>query len=408
MTLTDLLLWLPAVLLLVPLAVLTVECLAALLPCQAAPAHDGGERPPCAVLVPAHDEEQTLPQTLAELWPQLFPGDRLLVIADNCTDRTAAVARTAGADVIERRDAQRRGKGYALAFGVDSLRAGLPAVVVVIDADCRVPDGCLDRLVRTVAATGRPVQAAYTLDPPPGAGPRSRLSAYAFRFKNLVRPLGLHRLGLPCLLTGSGMAFPWTALRDAPLASGNIVEDLRLGIDLAVAGFAPLFEPLAQVGGELPAGRRAAQAQRRRWEHGHLRTLLTQVPRLLSAAVRQRRADLIGLATEVGVPPLSVLTLLWIIGGAVTLGGWAGGASAGPVLLVLAAGGVAFSAALAAWVKYGRTVLPPAALLAAPWYILAKLPIYLGFLVRPQRAWVRTERNQPARPAGPPPVETAL
>ena len=92
---------------LVPLAVLAVECLAALLPARPSP---DGPRPSCAVLVPAHDEEAGLPATLAALWPQLEAGDRLLVVADNCTDRTAAVARAAGAEVLERRDPDRRGK----------------------------------------------------------------------------------------------------------------------------------------------------------------------------------------------------------------------------------------------------------------------------------------------------------
>ena len=75
------------------------------------------------VLVPAHDEETGLPITLAELRTQLAAGDRVLVIADNCTDGTARVARAAGADVLERTDAHRRGKGYALAAGVQALAA---------------------------------------------------------------------------------------------------------------------------------------------------------------------------------------------------------------------------------------------------------------------------------------------
>jgi cellulose synthase/poly-beta-1,6-N-acetylglucosamine synthase-like glycosyltransferase len=376
--------------------VLTVECLAALLPGRWPDSAPSGTRPPSVILVPAHDEEGGLPATLAGLRPQLRPGDRLLVVADNCTDRTAAVARAAGAEVVERHDPDRRGKGYALAAGVDALRADPPAVVVVIDADCRVAAGALDRLVSAAAATGRPVQAAYTLDPPPGAGVSDRLSAYAFRFKNLVRPLGLRRLGLPCLLTGSGMAFPWAVLRDAPLASGNIVEDMALGLDLALAGRLPLFEPGAQVSGELPAGRRAARAQRQRWEHGHLQTLLRQVPRLVLAAVRQRRIALLGLAAEVGVPPLSVLVLLWAALTGVTIGWWAAGGAALPAALPLAGGAATLAAALLAWAKFGRAVLPPAALLAAPWYVLGKLPIYLAFLRRPQRAWVRTERTPPA------------
>ena len=269
MTVLELILTLIAIALLTPLAVLTVECLAALLPVGPPTGPPplvggglGGRRPTCAVLIPAHDEEAELPATLAAIWPQLEAGDRILVIADNCTDGTAAIAKTAGAEVFERRDADRRGKGYALAAGVDALRAGPPDVVVVVDADCRCAAGAIDRLIRTAAALGRPVQATYILKPPPDAAATARLSAWAVRVKNLVRPRGLRRLGLPCLLTGSGMAFPWRLLRDAPLASGNIVEDMRLGIDLAIAGHPTVFEPAAEFVSVLPAGGGAARSQR--------------------------------------------------------------------------------------------------------------------------------------------------
>src|SRR5436305_9333357 len=169
MTVADALLLLVALGLLVPLAVLTAECLAALGPPPPTPSRP---RPRCAVLVPAHDEEAGLPAALVSLRPHLLPGDRLLVVADNCADGTAAAARVAGAEVAERTDPVCRGKSYALAFGVEQLTADPPDVVVVVDADCRLGDGCLDRLVRA-AATGRPAQAAYALDPPPGAGPRA-------------------------------------------------------------------------------------------------------------------------------------------------------------------------------------------------------------------------------------------
>jgi cellulose synthase/poly-beta-1,6-N-acetylglucosamine synthase-like glycosyltransferase len=385
----DLLLTLLALALLVPLTVLAVECLAALLSARRSP---DGPRPLVAVLVPAHDEEAGLPATLTALLAQLKPGDRLLVVADNCTDHTAAVARAAGAEVLERHDDIRRGKGYALAAGVDALRAGSPDVVVIVDADCRPGAGAIDQLARTAIVTNRPVQAAYALDPPPDASAGGRLSAWAFRTKNIVRPRGLRRLGLPCLLTGSGMAFPWRLLRDAPLASGHIVEDMKLGLDLAIAGHAPVFEPAAAIGGELPAGRSAARGQRTRWEHGHLGTLVTQAPRLMLEAVRQRRLDLAGLALELAVPPLSILGMLWtiVVIAALTLAeSWL------PAAFLLAGGAFAAVAGMLAWSKFGRTVLPPAALLAAPVYVLGKLPIYLAFFVKPQRAWVRTPRNEP-------------
>src|SRR5205085_5481634 len=107
---------------------------------------------------------------------------------------------------------------------------------------------------------------AYVLLEPPQASYKQRLSAFAFKFKNVVRPLGLDRLGAPCLLTGTGMAFPWAVLRGASLATGNIVEDMRLGIDLAAAGHPPRLCAEAHVRSALPAGGRAAVAQRRRWE----------------------------------------------------------------------------------------------------------------------------------------------
>jgi cellulose synthase/poly-beta-1,6-N-acetylglucosamine synthase-like glycosyltransferase len=402
MTVPDLLLTLIAVALLAPLAVLAVECLAALLPARAP---TDGPRPTCAVLVPAHDEEAGLPATLAAIWPQLEQGDRLLVIADNCTDGTAAAARIAGAEVHERRDPNRRGKGYALAAGVDALRAGSPDVVVIVDADCRASAGAIDRLIRTAAATGRPVQAVNFIDPPPAATAASRLSAWAVRVKNMVRPRGLRRLGLPCILTGSGMAFPWRLLRDAPLATGHIVEDMRLGIDLAIAGHPTLFEPAAEFVSALPAAGGAARSQRTRWEHGHLGMLVTQVPRLCIQAVRQRRLDLAGLALELGVPPLSVLALAWTSAAVVSLTlaeSWL------PAWLLLTGGAIAAVAGLLSWFAFGRAVLRPAALLAAPLYAAGKLPMYLKFLVRPQQAWVRTPRDaQATADDRPPPGEVA-
>ncbi len=385
----DLILVVLALALAAPLAVVAAECIASLWPARRAPTCN---RVRCAVLVPAHNEEVGLAATLAELTPQLAPGDRILVVADNCTDRTAEIARRAGADAIERTDPEHRGKGYALAFGLAQLAGNPPEVVVVIDADCRVPAGALDALVRAVAATGRPAQAGYTLDPPADADPRSRISAFAFRLKNVVRPAGLDRLGLPCLLTGTGMAFHYAALQGVPLASGNIVEDMRLGVDLAVAGYPPRYLPAARVGGELPTGGRAAAVQRTRWEHGHLRTLLSQCPRLMWHAIRQRRPALFGLALELGVPPLSILALVVAIALVLTTMRWLAGGSVVPVALLTGATVATILALLVAWAKHGRATLPLATLLAVPGYVLGKLPIYVAFLVRPQRAWVRTTR----------------
>jgi cellulose synthase/poly-beta-1,6-N-acetylglucosamine synthase-like glycosyltransferase len=73
--------------------------------------------------------------------------------------------------------------------------------------------------------------------------PKDSISALAFLVKNLVRPSGLKQLGFPSLLTGTGMAFPWSIIRSVSLASGNIVEDMHMSLDLAIAGHPTLFCP---------------------------------------------------------------------------------------------------------------------------------------------------------------------
>ena len=89
-----------------------------------------------------------------------------------------------------------------------------------------------------------------------------QMAEFAWRVKNWVRPLGLSALGLPCQLMGTGMAFPWAVIRSAKLASGQIVEDLNLGLDLAMAGSPPIFCPSAQVTSRFPISAAAAERQR--------------------------------------------------------------------------------------------------------------------------------------------------
>ncbi len=298
-----------ALVLLVPAGVLLIQVLAAVLPERSDNARAAlpALRPQVAVLVPAHDEAVGIGATLRSLLAQLAPGDRLLVVADNCSDDTAAIARSAGAEVIERVDAVRRGKGYALDFGIRHLEAAPPGVVVMVDADCALHPGSLERLVRLAVDSGRPVQALYLMAAPPGAALKTRIAEFAWVVKNQVRPLGFRRLGLPCQLMGSGMAFPWRIIRDAPLASAHIVEDMRLGLDLAAAGAAPLFCPDAVVTSFFPTHAEGIADQRARWERGHVGVILQEVPRAFRRALTRGRPSLAAMALDVSVPPLTIL-----------------------------------------------------------------------------------------------------
>lgn len=379
--------------LLVPVAVLFIECCAALLPARPESNTSNLLRPSLAVLIPAHNEALGIGATLKTILPQLTEQDRLIVIADNCEDDTASIARNFGATVLERTDVERRGKGYALDYGLRFLEQDPPEVVILIDADCIVHTGTIDRIARKAGILGQPVQATYLMEQPANPKPKDAVSALAFTVKNLVRPSGLSRLKQPCLLTGTGMAFPWSIICHAPLASGNIVEDMQLALDLAIAGHPAVFCKEARVTGLLPQQEQAATSQRTRWEHGHLQTLLTQVPRLLKASVEQKRFDLFAIALDLFVPPLSLLVMLWAAVTGVTLLTGILGFSWIPAMILILQGLLIFISIFGAWAKFGRADLPIQTLLAVPFYILWKIPLYLAFLIRPQTKWVRTERD---------------
>lgn len=379
-------------LVLVPVGLFVAEVLAGLLPRRPAP-EPSVPRRRVAVVVPAHDEAAVIERTLLRLSTQLQADDRLLVVADNCSDDTARIARSTGAEVIERIDPARRGKGYALDCAIRNLAADPPRIVVFIDADCEFADGSLDRIARLCEASRRPVQALYLMLAPERPGTMVQVGQFAWTVRNHVRPLGCLRLGMPCQLMGTGMALPWRLAQALPLASSNLVEDMRMGIDCARLGHPPLFCPEAQVTSRFPAVASAARSQRTRWEHGHLAMICSQVPRLLGEGLRGRNWGLLAIVWDMCIPPLAllVLALLGLGLAAGLVGGFTGRFEASFLALgQLAALAVAL---VLAWLRFGTRSLPARDLLRIAPYVLSKIPLYLQFLSRRQTDWVRSRRD---------------
>jgi cellulose synthase/poly-beta-1,6-N-acetylglucosamine synthase-like glycosyltransferase len=385
-----------ALLLCLPVIVVLLQVLLSL-PSARAAATVTGRRPRIAVLVPAHDEAAGIGATLDTITPQLAPGDRLLVVADNCLDATASVAAAHGAHVVQRCDETRRGKGYALDFGVRHLEKDPPDVVVIVDADCQLGPQALTRLSQACVASARPVQALYLMHTPRGASLKARIGELAWVVKNLVRPLGAHRAGWPCPLMGTGMAFAWKHLCGAPLASGHLVEDMQLGLHLAAAGTPPLFCPDARVASTFPQNAAGLASQRARWEHGHLGLIATQAPRLLWRALVRGRPALLAMALDLAVPPLAALVLLLLGTSVLAALAAVAGAGALPLALSSAALGLLALAVLLAWRRHAHDVLSLRELLGAPLYVLAKVPLYARLFRSRQVEWVRTRRDDQPR-----------
>lgn len=390
------LLWLLlAGLLAVPTGVFVVEILAAV--CAGSRSKGAAvqaARPAVTILMPAHNEELVIEATLRKLQPHLRAGDRVLVVADNCSDRTAELVRAAGGDVTERFNSRLRGKGYALDHGVRQLERGpAPHWVLILDADCTLHPGAVDALWAQVQATGRPAQAVYLMEHDPANRAVSPVAVFAWRVRNLVRPKGMWVLGGPCHLTGSGMAFPWPLLRQLPLASGHIVEDMKMGVDLAKAGHPPVLALDALVTSTFPVSKAGAQAQRTRWEHGTLGMLLHDVPRMLLMGLLGQGRGVLALAVDMLVPPLALLAvmLLAVFGGTLAWSLFAGHSLA---LMVMAVELVLFFVAVTlAWWTFGRDIVSPAQVPALFGYVMSKFPIYAQFLVKRQMEWVRSKRD---------------
>jgi cellulose synthase/poly-beta-1,6-N-acetylglucosamine synthase-like glycosyltransferase len=378
-----------------PIIMLLIECIAALLPNRNDVNYSHIPQPKLYVIIPAHNEESCISATLLSLKNELKIDKEVIVVADNCTDNTAAIARQYNAIVLERTDSLQRGKGYALDFGFQYMKANPPEVVIVIDADCTVHKGAIERLAKMAITKNRPIQATNLLKPPEKMTARDAFSTLAFLVKNLVRQRGMQNLALPATLTGTGMALPWFLISKATIATANIAEDKQQGIDLAIAGYNPIFCEEALVTGYFPQTKKAGNTQKMRWVHGHLQTLTTQVPRLILAGVQQKRFDLITIALDLAVLPISLLVTLWLICTSIALSLSALLATSWlPTTILLIEGLLLLIAITSAWLKFGRTDLPIRMLLKIPVYILWNIGIYWSFIIKPQKSWIRTERDK--------------
>ena len=386
-----------ASLLAIPVAVFCLEIIAAIvLPQRKLTMRMQGVRPRLAVLVPAHNESSGLLPTLADIQGQLLAGDRLLVIADNCTDDTAAVARAADAEVVERHNATKLGKGYALDHGLRHLSVDPPEIVIAIDADCRVQDRTIDQLALTSAATGRPVQALNVVISTSNSPVNHRVAEFAGRVKRWLRPLGLSALRLPCQLSGTGMAFPYDVVRSADLTTGSIAEDVELGLELSLAGYSPSFCPSACVISEFPSSIGGRNTQRKRWEQGHIHLIGKDALRLFSLAIAHHNWNLLALTLDLAVPPLSLLGILIVAvfaaaGLAVFLG-----FSSTPLIISTATLLGFIAAIFLAWLTCGRDVLPASSFWSLIPYVTGKLGLYSQILFGKANAqWDRTDRKKP-------------
>lgn len=344
------------------------------------------------IIIPAHNEELVIGQAVQCARQVDWPTEnfRVVVVADNCTDRTAAVAREAGAHVLERFDKEKRGKGYALdfAFGV-SRREGFADAVAVIDADAQVSRNLLEAYARRIEQGAHAVQVHYGVSNT-NASWRTRLLSIAKAAFHIVRSRARERLELSCGIRGNGWAVTHALLQRVPYACFSLTEDLEFGIVLGMNGYRVAYADEAHSDAEMVSGEKASRQQRQRWERGRFALMRSKTFPLLLQAIRMRSRVCLDLALDLVVLPLSyiVLNVVALLGVAAVLPSgrgtswlWVGAGCLVALLLHILRGWQLSGAGVRGLLDLGR----------APFFLLWKLAVMLRG--GQSKEWVRTKRE---------------
>jgi 1,2-diacylglycerol 3-beta-glucosyltransferase len=366
-----------------------------------------------AFVVPAHNEELSIAQTIRSLSAVDYPTEqrRIVVVADNCSDRTAEVARSAGAEVLVRNNLAQRGKGYALALAFGELLAENVTTridaVVVVDADTTVSPNILQAFAAGLADGEKVLQATYRVANNDATW-RTALMAVAFTCMHDVRSIGRERLKLSTGLRGNGMCFSVEALERVPHHAASLVEDVEHGLDLAAAGIRVAFVHEATVEAEMPEQAEESASQRTRWEHGRTKLRYERLPKMVLRAIATRDPVQADLAVDLAIPPLArivpVVSAASVAGGLVRMVIQRWPRFVWPAMV--GSVGIAIHVAMGWW-RSGTGFAGLTALLRVPGYILWKLGLQprgvkgreksgekgLGNNPTDAEEWVRTTRN---------------
>ena len=344
------------------------------------------------VLVPAHDEERRIHETVRSLHATDYDPKlrRIVVVADNCSDETAEQARAAGAEVWERTDPDLPGKGAALGWALARLRQE-PGwqTLVIVDADTRADRAFLRMLNERVDAGAEVVQGEYRVANP-DESVVSRLAELSFAIQSVLRQRGRAALGAAAKLQGNGMAFSRRVIERHEWSFDQLTEDVDAWLSLVRRGVRPTFEPRARVAGLMPTTVEAARVQRARWEAGRLQLVRRHlVPGLREAVAHRDPVLLEALVSELVFPPLATLA------GAIAATGVVRTLATGRPGSAPAQAGVLATHALAGLVvsrasrkTYAALALVPAVL---AWKLALKVELALG---HGPTGWKRTPRPE--------------
>lgn len=361
---------------------------------RTAPASAPATRQRLLFLVPAHNEELLIESCVRSLLALAYPAVAfdVTVIADNCSDRTAARARAAGARCLERHDPGLRGKPHAIAWALERLPVARYDAAVIVDADTVLDPGFAHQLDASGPLRARAAQAFFDLSNP-NESPITRMAAVlATAIHGFAYPLK-QRAGLNVPLVGNGMAVGTDVLARHGWRAFSICEDWEMYALLTARGVPIVGVPDARLRAQEARSLRQSSTQRQRWTAGKLTVLARLGPRLSFSphiGIRQKLDALAELAAPGPALHLGLVLLLGLACAALR-------PPAGAILLG-ALGASLLRPTVYTLVALRRDPNPAAALRAfafLPVYALWRIATAMRALRRVGDApWVRTQRHE--------------
>ena len=232
-----------------------------------------------AVLIAARNEEQVIQNLIESINAQTYPKDRItvFVVADNCTDHTAAAAKNAGAVVYERENKHKVGKGYALDFLLERIsedyQQGSFDGYFVFDADNILEDDYIEQMNGTFSQ-GYDIVTGYRNSK--NYGDNWISAGYALWFLRESQYLNRCRamLGTSAAVSGTGFLFSRRAIDEC----GGwhfflLTEDIEFTIECVTRGWKIGYCEKAVLYDEQPTKFRQSWHQRLRWSRGYLQEI---------------------------------------------------------------------------------------------------------------------------------------
>ena len=337
-----------------------------------------------AIIVPAHNEELLISETVRSAFALNYPKELLavLVIADNCSDATAELARGEGARVLERTGNPGKGQGLNDAFNL-LLQENWDAFLV-LDADSCLHPETLMEIDRQLVNGSQAIQIRYGVLNP-GESLRTRAMELSTASYNALRPLGKSALGISAGINGNGFCLTRQTIQRVPYLAHSIVEDIEYHILLLSNGLHVDFLDHVWVKAQMPVGGKGATVQRVRWERGRIMMVKTYARPLLKSLLGGNRRALDGLI-DVLMPPVSLVMLGLLVPLLLGDGFQRGLALLGLLVMVLHY--------LVAAVRYGHIGWFFLLMAYVPWYVFWKTGVVLrSLLTEKNLPWLRTDRH---------------